>query len=162
GPHRYGPYGRVTTHHAEVVAPCDAVTVPFPPVPAYPALPLAAPPAMPSRSQFAPASADVPTPLERPGGPPHANASAAESASRTMRDLHYQAYVETEHARQLARGSQPGELEQARRRLTMPPIPPLPENLPAVRAIQLRHPPVPRPPRVSVLAHMPRRLSWSR
>ncbi|HEU4735152.1 MAG TPA: hypothetical protein VFT22_44980 [Kofleriaceae bacterium] len=160
-PHRYGPYGRVTAHPHPIAAPCDAVTVRFPPVEASPAPPLAGPPGTPSRARFAPASADVPTPLERPGGSSHADEAAVEDASRTMRDLNYQAYVETEHAHQLARGSQPDELERTRRQLALPPIPAIPRNLPAVRAIQLRHPPVPRPPRLSMLAHMPKRLSWS-
>jgi len=77
----------------------------------------------------------------------------------TRQDASYQAYVEREHAIQLARGSQSDELEPTRRRPALPSSAVSRPEPAALRATRLRHPPVPKPPQLTMLSHMPDRLS---
>jgi hypothetical protein len=106
------------------------------------------------------------TPGQRTDPRPFETSAAADDFSKTRQDPSYQAYVEREHAIQLARGSQPEELEQTRRRLVMPASAvhrhepaAVKRDEPAAVNRRLRHPPVPRPAQLAILSHIPDRLS---
>jgi hypothetical protein len=85
--------------------------------------------------------------------------AGAQDVTRTVPDASYQALIEREHAIQLARGSQSEELEHTRQWLAIQPNPVNPPEPPALRATRLRHPPVPKPPHIAMLLHIPNRLS---
>jgi hypothetical protein len=143
--HGYGPYGRVTALHKQA-PPHPAITLPYaPPAPANDRVPVSSePPCMP------------PAP---PSPSPSWAVAGAHDITSTVPDASYQALIEREHAIQLARGSQSDELENTRQWLAIQPNQVNPPEPPALRATRLRHPPVPKPPQLAMLLHIPNRLS---
>lgn len=147
-PMTYGPYGRVTAAPRPLPLPHTATTVEY--------------------NLAAAAYNPVPAPSEQPYVPPKVQypagafvlpTAAVDEFSKTRPDANYHTYVEREYAIQLARGSQPEELEKTRLWLATQSNPVNPQEPPAVRATRLRHPPVPRPRHLAMLLHMPNRLS---
>ncbi len=157
--HRYGPYGRVTTPPRPMAVPYTFATVPYDPAAATynQALPPSDQRYMPPAVQDRSVSSVRPAPELRSAPPPSRAATVVDDFSKTTQDVNYQLYVERERAIRIARGSQPEQLEQTRRSLALQ-CRPEPEP-PAIRATRLRHPPVPKPPYIAMLSHMPNRLS---
>ena len=163
--HGYGPYGRVTALRGSAVTPHTAVTVPYHPA-QMPYTPAPAAPAacdqpyVPPKPQYPAGAFVLPTPEAQAEPPPNWAVPVVRDDSTTMPDVvNYQAQLERQYAMQLARGSQPEELERTRLWLAMQSMPANPPEPAAVRATRLRHPPVPKPPYLAMLLHMPNRLS---
>jgi hypothetical protein len=164
-PVTYGPYGRVTASPRPLPLPHTATTVEYN-LAAAAYNPLPAPTAQPSEQPYVPPKVQypagafiLPSPELRPGPPRYEAVAVVDEFSKTRPDANYHAYVEREYAIQLARGSQPEELEKTRLWLATQSNPVKPQEPPAVRATRLRHPPVPRPRHLAMLLHMPNRLS---
>jgi hypothetical protein len=163
--HGYGPYGQVAPRPALMAGPNATIAVPHKAAAAYHPAPLAshdAPPVAPFPSP--PTGLPVlPAPQLQAGRSPfHAirlEIGRMDDLDRTLFDASCQARVEHAHASQLARGSQPEELEQTRLRLRLSPEPASSPEAPAMRASRLRHPPVPRPAHVAMSGHASDRRS---